>query len=74
MIVVAIVGLAAGFLVWTWAIVWGASAVKTELTHVRGDMNELKAAVREGAHIVSTTLADHGERIAKIEGRLDSDG
>lgn len=51
-------------------MVWGASTMRSELKHLRGDLNELKASVREGAHIVSTTLSDHGERISKIEGRL----
>jgi len=56
--------------VYVVTLIWGAATVRAELKYLRGDLDELKASVREGAHIVSTTLSDHGERISRIEGKL----
>lgn len=60
----------AAFLVWSWTIVWGASALKIELTHVREDLNALTRAFQQGSETVSTILSDHGERISRIEGKI----
>jgi hypothetical protein len=53
------------------ALVWGAATMRTELRYVRKDLNDFKTAVEKASEVVAETLTDHGERISRIEGRLD---
>lgn len=56
--------------VYVVTLIWGAAVVKTELRYLRGDLQEFKQSVSRASEVVAETLNDHGERISRIEGRL----
>jgi methanogenic corrinoid protein MtbC1 len=49
----------------------GAATMRTELKYLRKDMTEFKETVEKASKMVAATLGNHGERIAKIEGRME---
>lgn len=53
------------------ALIWGGAVVRTELRNVREELREFKEAAADAIKIFAATLTDHGERISRIEGRID---
>ena len=45
--------------------------MRAELRYLRKDLQEFKDSVKDASKIVAETLTDHGERISKIEGRME---
>lgn len=53
------------------ALVWGAAKMSAELAHTRQTVDKLEARLEEAIKALADTLTDHGERIARLEGRRD---
>lgn len=60
-------------LVYVVTLAWGAATMRTELRYLRADLQEFKESVREASRMVAETLTNHGDRIARIEGRMGVD-
>ncbi len=52
------------------ALIWGAATVRQEVRGLRTDLRELTADFKAHTAITTASLADHGSRLGRVEGRL----